>query len=360
LLRATNESLVTLSSLPEPGAQGEVTDEEEFIELFRDYPGVQINHVRAPGLGPFDDAEELVKTGALNAYGFQHYMYSALVRAGREKGIRLLLDGYGGELSASAHIRGFLPELLMRGRFSRLLSELKTTSGDGRIHASSLKRQVVRPLIPFRLLKAAGRHERFDNLAAYPVREELVRDVLGEEVNQVRDQLLELLVKAPNHRTNMAQSIRHAQQDLRLRSHAGFRGYEQVRFSYPLLDKRLLEFGLAVDGRFKLENGEDRRLIRMASKGLVPDEIQKRSSKAAFCPDYHLRYLRQRDDASQSLHELSRDRGLSKIVDFEKVFSALNNRPAHDPKKPMAVDYDSQFLVPYAWFMCYFLRNFKG
>jgi hypothetical protein len=223
-----------------------------------------------------------------------------------------------------------------------------------------LKRQVVRPLIPFRLLKASGRHEQLENLAAYPVQEDFVGDVLGEEVNQVRDQLLELLVKAPNHRTNMAQSIRHAQQDLRLRSHAGFRGYEQVRFSYPLLDKRLLEFGLAVDGRFKLENGEDRRLIRMASKGLVPDEIRNRRSKAAFCPDYHLRYLRQRDDAFQSLRELSQDQALSNIVDFEKVFIALKKRPAHDPKKPMAVDYDSQFLVPYAWFLCYFLRNFKG
>ena len=198
---------------------------------------------------------------------------------------------------------------------------------------STLKRDVLRPLIPFRLLKAAGRHERFESLAAYPVREEFLRDVIGEEVNQVRDQLLELLVNAPNHRVNMAQSIRRVQQDLRLRSHAGFVGYEQVRFSYPLLEKRVLEFGLAVDGRFKLENGEDRRLIRMASKGLVPDGIRKRSSKAAFCPDYHLRYLRQRDDSSQSLHELTLDQGYAKNIDFNTLFSAFKKRPSHENKK---------------------------
>ncbi len=158
----------------------------------------------------------------------------------------------------------------------------------------------------------------------------------------------------------MARSIEWARQDLRLRSYSGFPGFEEVRFSYPLLDKRMLEFCLAVDGQFKLKNGEDRRLIRIASNGLMPDVIRKRTSKAAFCPDYPLRYLKQRDAASRSLHDFSRQPVMAEIIDFEAVFTALKNRPAHDPTKPMAVDYDAQFLVPYAWFLCYFLKQFHN
>ena len=50
----------------------------------------------------------------------------------------------------------------------------------------------------------------------------------------------------------------------------------------------------------------------------------------------------------------------AKWDDFETVFTALKKQPVHDPGKPMAVDYDAQFLVPNAWFLCYFLRQFNS
>jgi asparagine synthase (glutamine-hydrolysing) len=360
VLTGKNKSLVTLSSLPELTSKGRVADEEAFIELFREYSNLQMVPVRATGHGPFENLEELVKTGSLGSYGFQHYMYSALVRTGRKHGARILLDGYGGELSASTYLRGYFSEMLLRGRFGEMFKQLKGLSSDGRISKASVKRNVLRPLVPYRLLKAMNRHRRFENLAVYPVRKEFVRDVLGKELDSIEDQLFELLSLVPDHRKNMARNIVRARQDIRQRSHAGYINYEEARFSYPYLDKRVLEFALAVDGRYKLKDGQDRRLIRIASRGLVPGEVRNRASKAAFCPDYHIRYTRQKAAAAESFLEFSREPELSRLVDFEEVFKALENQSQYDPEKPMAVDYDSQFLVPYAMFLCYFLDHFNS
>ena len=360
ILNGENKSLVTLSSLPEPTAQGQVTDEAAYIDLCRGYNNLQMIDVRAIGHGPFDNVEELVKTGSLGSYGFQHYMYTALVGAGRKQGVRLLLDGYGGELSASAYVRGYFSELLLRGKLGTLFKELKALSTDGRIRANSVKRNVLRPLVPFRILQAMNRHEKFESMVEYPVRKEFIRDVLGNDLEDINDQLLKLLIQAPDHRRNMVQSIFLARQDLRQRSHAGFMGYADMQFTYPYLDKRVLEFTLAIDGKFKLESGRDRRLIRMASRDLVPDTVRQRTSKAAFCPDYHLRYSKQIAGAADKIKELSQNADLSKVIDFQMLSSAVGHQHDYDPKKPMDVDYDSQFLVPNGMFMCYFLRDFTA
>jgi asparagine synthase (glutamine-hydrolysing) len=360
MLATGDRTLRTLSIVPEPSAEGQVIDEREWIEFFREIPNLRMEAVSAPGAGPFDNINELVKTGTLLSYGFQHFMYSALARAANRHGCRVLLDGYGGELSASVYPEGYLAELLLTGQIGRMVKELKLAPPGQAPLARKFKSQILRPLAPFRLLKWLNRQNRPDRAPSYPLRAEFIDDILGQEIEDIADRLSRLLATAPDHRKNMAARILLARDDARQRSHAGFIGYEGVRFSYPYLDRRVLEFGLAIDGRYKYNAGQSRFLIRSASRGFVPEAIRTRTSKAPFCPDYHLRYSRQKDLALRQLKAMANSSGLKPYVDFERVFSAIQKEPRYVRENPMAPDYDAQFFVPYAVYLCYFLNRFHG
>jgi len=359
LLAKENKSLITLSSVPEPMAQGQVTDEREYIDLFKGKANLEMHYVCAPGRGPFDQLDELVKTASLCSYSYQHFLYTAFVRTAKENKARVILDGDGGEFSASSYLQGYLAELLLAGKWQTLVTELRHSSADKRIHLSAIKRQVLRPLVPYPVLRFLNRHSKFKNLVEYPIRAGFVQDVLGQDIGRIRDQIFRFLLEYPNHRKNMVRDLLLEQRDIRQRSHAGFVDYQNARFSYPYLDKRVFEFSLAVDGRYQYQDGSGRRLLRMGMDGLIPNGVLARTSKAPFSPDYHLRYARDKAEAVSTSRGFSGSGKLRGMVDFEKVLQALEQKTIYRSENPMRADHDSQFTVPYGLYLCYFLRRFE-
>jgi len=357
ILAEENRSLITLSSVPMPEARGQVVDERDYIDLFRTLENLEMHEVFAPGCGPFDDLESLVKTGSLCSYSFQHFLYTAFVREARKNGARVILDGHGGEFSASCELSGYMAELFLAGKWNRLSTELRHFEASQRISLQTIKRHVLRPLFPYSLLKVLNRHSRFKNLVPYPIRSDFVQDVLGFDVDEVKDQIFGLLFERPDHRRNMVHDILQERRDARLRSHAGFVDYEQATFSYPYFDKRVIEFGLAIDGRFKYQNGFSRRLVRLGMAGSVPEPVIDRTSKAPFIPDYHLRYEKTKAKAVSLLKDLRKSAALSHIVDFQTVLEAVGKKTKYNMQNPMRLDYESQFLVPQSLYLCYFVNN---
>ena len=356
LLAAGNESLMTLSIVPMPSARGQVADETEFIERFRETPNLEMRYVSAPEQGPFDDLEHLVQSASLCSYSYQHFLYTALIRAARKGNARSILDGHGGEYSASCDPRGYLAELLLAAKWKTLIRELRSLDAKDRIKWRPVKSSVLRPLFPYSLLKLLNRHRQYENLIEFPVRPDFVQDVLGRDMFRIRDRLFRALEDYPDHRKNMASDTVYQQRDLRQRSHAGFVDYQNAELSYPYLDRRVLEFALAVDGRFKYQEGRSRRLLRLGLDGLLPRAILERNSKGPFSPDYFLRFQRDKTRAASDLRVFHDSRKLRHIVDFDKVMPALDESPIYSREKPMRVDYHSQFLIPYAMYLCYFLQ----
>jgi len=359
LLADQNKQLVTLSAVPMPGVRGQIADEREYIDLFRNEPSLKMRYVSAPGAGPFDEPRRLVQTGSLCSYSFQHFLYTAFVRVARRDRARVMLDGHGGECSATCQLSGYMAELLLSARWKTLIRELRYLDVNRRITFRTIKRQVLRPFFPYDVLKLLNRHTRFDNLVAYPLRGSFVQDVLGRDIGRIKDQIFRSLADYPNHRRNMAEAIVSEQVDISQRSHAGFLDYHDVRFSYPYLDKRMLEFCLAVDGRFKYRDGRDRRLLRSGMEGLLPQKILQRTSKGPFSPDYHLRYERDKSRAASALKGFSTSGEFAAMIDFAKVLPALKSAPAYRMEDAMRLEYNSQFLVPYAVYLCYFLERFS-
>lgn len=360
LLARDNRALVTLSSMPAPESRGQVVDEHEYIDLFRGRENLVMREVCAPGCGPFDDLEILVKSASLCSYSFQHYLYSAFVRTARDNQARVILDGHGGELSASSTVSGYVAELLLAGRWKRLRRELKAANSKGVITVPVIKGLVLRPLFPYILLKWLNRHDRFGDLIPFPIKRGYIRDILGPGADRVKEEVLRLPDDRPDHRKNMAHDLLLERRDARQRSHAGFVGHQDAAFSYPFLDRRVLEFALAVDGRFKYRDGRKRLLLRLGMEGLLPTEILSRNSKVPFAPDYPLRYERQKGRAFELLEGFSESEKLNGKVDFSRAMQAATSTTTYNPQTPMRGDHDSQFTVPHAIYLCYFLDRFGG
>ena len=341
-----------------PSAKGQVVDELDFINLFRNVENLDMQFVTAAESGIFEDAKDAVASASLCSYSYQGFLYRALVQKARDKNARVILDGDGGELSASGHLRGYMAELLLAGRWKTLLSELSRLSADRSVHFATIKRHVLRPLFPYPAMRAMGRHVPLNNLFEYPILPGFVEDTLGAETEQIKDRIYQLLYEHADHRRNMAGDIQKERDDIRMRSHAGFSNYQGASFSYPFLDKRVLEFCLAVDGQFKLKNGVNRRLLRLGMEGRLPDEILSRTSKAPFSPDYLIRYQAERSATLKTINAFSNSGQLGAIVDFNRVFRALESAPAYNAEQPMRVDHESQFTIPYAIYLCYFLSTF--
>ena len=358
ILDGRNQRLITLSSVPEDAAIGRVADEREYIDQFRGFEQLDMHMVAAPGCGPFDDLERLVSSASLCSYSYQHFLYSVIARMARKLGARVVLDGDGGELSASGEVNGYLAELLRTGHWLRLAGELRSRISNRGKAAPVIKQEVLRPLMPYSLLKLLGRNPSFRDLASYPLRETFVSDILGNEVQQLKDRIDFLLAEYPDHRKNQMLSIMHERNDLRQRSHAGFVDYPLARFSYPYLDKRMLEFGLGTDGQFKTKGRVSRRLLRLGMEDWVPRKISERTSKAPFSPDYHLRYERDKKRVKDLITQFAETAGPSSLVDFDRVSRALDSKSVYNSDQPMQTDFESQFTVPSALFLCYFLSRF--
>ena len=219
LLAEENKSLVTLSSVPEPDAQGQVTDEREYIDLFKGRANLEMHYVSAPGCGPFDDLDRLVKTASLCSYSYQHFLYTAFVRAARANKARVILDGDCGEYSASSYPRGYMGEMLLSGQWKRLARELRHTGTDQQIGLSDIKTHVLRPLVPYSVLRLFNRHRKMENLIEYPIRSGYVKDVLGRDIDRIREQIFRLPAEYPNHRKNMVRDMLLERRDIRQRSH---------------------------------------------------------------------------------------------------------------------------------------------
>jgi len=58
------------------------------------------------------------------------------------------------------------------------------------------------------------------------------------------------------------------------------------------------------------------------------------------------------------LEEFSAVGKFNEIVDFSRVFEAIEASPVYRAESPMRVDRHSQFTVPSALYLCYFLASF--
>ncbi len=354
ILEKQNRQLHTLSAVLPAANDESLEDESFFINHFQTFPNVSINYVTAAGKGPFDNIEKLVWQNDTPQITSRHYLYTAFGECARKNGSRVILDGGGGELGATFHGTGCYAEMFLRLRWVALARELALREKlGGESVKYNLRANVLNPFVPDFLRRNKHRQTQRNFFAAEgcPLQASLAADLI-KLIKSKTDSFNRSNQLSPFHRVNQHKLIGTVQRK-RTTIYGG-----DVEYTFPLMDKRLVEFSLAAPYNLKVKNGYQRYLIRAGLDKILPPAIQWRTSKGAFSPDYFRRYNAQRRQAVDFLSDIAANDPIRQVVDVEKIKEWA--------KLPVPVSDENTFaaraardFVPDAVYLIYFLRRFS-
>ena len=253
-------------------------DEGAFVAAVEAGGGLRPRHLDGDALDPLGDLESgaLRHEEALQAGGY--YMHWALYRAAAADGMRVFLEGTGGDIVVS-HGTGYLGDLARQGCWLELGRE-----------ARRLSQAFERPI--WRVLRTAAvsvaspsvrrgwrRVRRGGFLGPPPIRAEFARRIcLDEHLRAAEPARLPSDVEgARGEHWRQLTSPRLAGILETLAAAGRVMGIDPRD---PFLDRRLIEFCLALPASQKIRQGRTRVVARHALAALLPAEIRDRPGKA--------------------------------------------------------------------------------
>ena len=196
----------------------------------------------------------------------------------RDKGIRVLLTGCGGDEWFWG--RDALYADLIKGyRFLDMVKLLVADEGTLRQKAKTLLRSGLLPLLPAATKKSVqritGRPARYPWLTHGLLRESALEDRLA--LSAANDRRFATLDQEAVFRvgTNAWMASNAEIEDLTTAQY----GFEQ---RHPLWDRRIIEFALAIPGEMRWRPPFHKHILREASRGLLPEPLRLRRDKTLF------------------------------------------------------------------------------
>lgn len=331
------------------------SDERFFIDQFKSFPNVKINYVSVPDAGPFSNLEEFFEKQHTPFITSRYYLYSAFSREAEKIGATSLFDGTFGEMGATSHGWGGFAEMFANFKWLRLWRELKLRK---KLYNDSIKynirANVINPLLPQFLINLRhGRRQDEIPLNEYnPLQKDFARSLLDDI--DFKQHLHGRITW--DHQKNQLNDLIFVQEKMAENACLNL-GQESVKISYPLLDKRLIEFTLGVPLHLKFRDGYYRYLIRAALDKILPPKIQWRTTKTPFSPDYLRRYNSQIKMVRELLADVKPNDPLREILDIEKI-EKWANLPIGETERYTVNETIARDYLPQAIYLIYFLRKF--
>ena len=253
-----------------------VCDEAAYVAAVEAQGGLAPRHLRADTLDPLGDFDGMHEDETFHAPGY--YMHRALYRAARADGRRVFLEGTGGDLVVS-HGTGYLHDLARQGRWLALGREARQLSRSFQRPTWRILRGVAASVAPPPLRRAWRRLHRRGFLGPPLIRTDFARRIALDE---------RLRAAEPTRHGGDAEGARREHWRLMtsaklaaiLETLAAAAGAAGVDVRDPFLDRRLMEFCLALPASQKIRQGRTRVVARHALDSLLPPEIRDRPGKA--------------------------------------------------------------------------------
>jgi asparagine synthase (glutamine-hydrolysing) len=287
-IRKGARSLPTFSAVYEVSPE---CDERDFIDAVLAGGGVEPHYVQPEKLSLFQAWEDGSDFEDEPIWDPQIAVLWALGRAARQADVAVLLSGFGGD-SVVSYGFGYLTELASQGRWVRALSEAAQVSRHlQRPLTSVIRTMLLRPLAPrpARLMWRRVRRQQPEWSWRMPLRGAFAARIgladryaaftgpPGTVTRTAREEHFEEL-------SSGLLTFYLAQND----RVAASRGIEQ---RYPFLDRRLVEFCLALPGAQKLGGGLNRIIMRRALADVLPPKVRLRGWKANLAPSVDQRLM---------------------------------------------------------------------
>jgi len=218
-----------------------------------------------------------------------YYAQWSVMRTARDAGVKVLLDGQGGDEVFGGYAKfryAYLASLLRSGRLLSFAREAGAMLGQGDLYYVLDLRRGYRYL-PTRLRRLLG----VDSLLEGVLRTDWDRALGGESTPATRWWRYARAGGSGHTGTSVMQRI---QVDdilmdtlpllLRMEDRSSMAHSLEARV--PLLDHRLVEYGISLPDHLKVHHGWSKFAIREAMRGVLPDAVRQRTSKLGFAaPD---------------------------------------------------------------------------
>ena len=363
VLAAKGSKLSTFTAVPEftrEDVRGRYFDETPYVmQIAKANPNIVANFIR-PSKGSILEhiayqtrVEGAPPSGVLNGlWGMD------LLAAVRSAGHNVMLSGEMGNHTMSYDGSSLLAELLLKGRWWRLFSEL-TSSGYRWKHL--IRHRTIAPFIPaplfrrYKQWRRGGRPPWYDFSAIHPA--------FAAQSGVVDRAALEYLpFDAPPPRDGKLHRIR-----------ACFNSYcetadwfAKVRANFgidirtPAFDLRVVEFCIGVPQDQFLSRGRDRWLIRRAMQGRLPDSVLTNRGSGAQAADWFSRLTLERHAFRAELKRLSENPDVASIIDLERLTAILDDWPDRQPPDYGPQAYPFFWALPNALGTAFFIKHVTG
>ncbi|CAK0780673.1 asparagine synthase (glutamine-hydrolysing) [Gammaproteobacteria bacterium] len=310
MLAKQGHSLSTYSFVLTDEQRQHERDEKELIALLHGMTGINGGYITTRDFsgGPAD--LPAIPDAHLNL-GHAPYLAVLFQRLDAE-GMRVLLDGYGGDNCPTCASPIPLQEFLDGLQFARLTKYLSAASRSYGLPAMR------------RLLRMLREHFRATAIAMHSI-EELVRE--RSVLSQALQQRVDIRARARENVRFQTQGYRSLAEVMihRLRwaekgfQHSPLFAQSRVERRFPLFDKRLVEFCLAVPAE-QHNYDMNRRLMRRAMAGLLPDAIRLRHDKSVSNGPGMPFFLRENREYYISVIDAARnDAAIAASIDVQKL-----------------------------------------
>ncbi|ESY83589.1 asparagine synthase [Mesorhizobium sp. LNHC221B00] len=330
--------------------KGSSMDERPFIDAVLDQQKVDPTLIAVGDYAPFAEFERVLEEqeGTFLAPGLT--LTRGIYRTAGPKGIKVLLDGHGGdEVVSQGH--GHLHELANGGRWLDLWREIRSASNTYGDSTLGLYFQFLTLYGPaWRIAKLRQLANRTLNKIrrSTPTRGRSWRDLVNPDLAK-RTELIDRFHRAGymprgvqasdalSHRWILSNGYVPHSFEVLDKAAANF----GVEPRYPFWDKPLVEFCLGLPGEEKLSHGFGRSVLRRAMEGILPPAVQWRRDKIDFTANLVNGMVRNHRDLLEQLLVSDTDR-IAPYVNLPQV-SAAYARLLRQPDQAAPLD------VQYVW-----------
>jgi asparagine synthase (glutamine-hydrolysing) len=316
VVSAQGRKLVCASSVMPEDYAGPLRHARPWVELARQkLRHLDVHYVTREGRDFLDSAPGAYVREDL-PHGVDRYVNDALFAALSNTGVRVVMDGHGGDYTLNPRASEMIAEFLRRGRLVRFASEFRAYVNQPGITLVSALRKITADLAPGFMdwqRKLRGFHSDYLNELLAP---ELAVRARAAGLISAYERLRK---RRPDHRTRMLRLLQAMAAGTGMGPPTLAAQYG-MEFTRPFHDKRVVEFALAVPDDLHFKHGRERHLAKLALGDIYPREFQTRGTENDdTTPDFVGMVERIQPKLLAEIGRLERSSSLRRIFNFDGI-----------------------------------------
>ena len=346
-LALENKSLTTASSVLNPTFTGsDIKDELGYIQTVlqqeKNIDSTFIYNTDLEFLGNLDEKFNRHYATFNNSYYVDEALYSQF----KLKSVRRVLSGYLGDITTSNSTIYPLPHLLLAGRLGTFfkLSRSMKKNMEGNFF-SFIINNILIPVAPMFLLKEGYRfkgHKIPWDINTLPLH------FSSLENHQLQKRSRAYHKNYLVHQLQISRNIWATPWEKFEEDWDCGSSHHQIEITYPLLDRRVVEFLLQLPVEHFYSEGFTRGLIRKAMDGILPEKIKTRKDKYPYSPGYHAIIQRDILKIKALLMSEKLSNQMENMIDKDKMIIQLEKIVKSKTSRIFAVGY-WQLLYMCTW-----------